>query len=169
RLGDGSRFGARIVYSRERKLLETGGGIVKALPHLGAEPFLVLSADVWMPYPLEALTDDLGDDFDCHLVLVANPSFHPDGDFLLNAELPRDGAAVRLVAGNAASYTFGNLSVVHPRLFAGCRAEPFPFADRFMAAFERGRARGELWSGPWFNVGTSQELESLRAHLDRLD
>lgn len=168
-IGDGSRFGTRIIYSREEELLETGGGIVKALPELGDTPFLVLSADVWMSYPLANLPRELGSDCDCHLVLVPNPSFHPGGDFLLNTPLPADGTSVPLVPGTSASYTYGNLSIVHPRLFAGRRLEPLRFADLFLAAFQRRRARGELWNGAWFNVGTRKDLEALRAHLDRVD
>lgn len=167
-LGDGSRFGARIVYSREEQLLETGGGIVNALEHLGDAPFLVLSADVWMPYPLARLPRELGRDCDCRLVLVPNPSYHPRGDFGLDQPLPDDGTPVLLRPGRSASYTYGNLAVVHPRLFRGRRVEPFPFSDLFFAAFERGRAQGELWSGPWFNVGTAAELRALREYLDRV-
>ncbi len=168
-IGDGSRFGTRIVYSREEELLETGGGIVKALPQLGDMPFLVLSADVWMSYPLADLPRELGPDCDCHLVLVPNPSFHPEGDFQLNAPLPADGTSTPLVPGTSASYTYGNLSIVHPRLFEGRRLEPLLFADLFLAAFQRRRARGALWNGDWFNVGTRGDLEALRAHLDRVD
>ena len=120
-VGDGSRFGTRIIYSREEELLETGGGILNALTELGDQPFLVLSADVWMSYPLTNLPRELGADCDCHLVLVPNPSFHPEGDFQLNAPLPADGTSVPLVPGTSARYTYGNLSVVHPRLFEGRR------------------------------------------------
>ncbi|MEE9254028.1 MAG: nucleotidyltransferase family protein [Pseudomonadales bacterium] len=165
-LGDGAELGASIIYSREKELLETGGAIVNALEHLGESPFLVLSADVWMPYPLSRLPRELDESCDCHLVLVPNPSFHPQGDFQLDAALPDDATTVPLVPGDAASYTFGNLSVVHPRLFQGRRPEPFPFAELFLTAFEHGRARGELWSGAWFNVGTVDELRALRTHLD---
>ena len=169
RLGDGSEFGAKLIYSREKELLETGGGIVNALNHLGDSPFLVLSADIWMPYPLAGLPWELGESCDCHLILVPNPVFHRQGDFQLDAALPDDGTARPLIRGGAASYTFGNLSVVHPRLFDGRRAEFFPYAELFLAAFERGRARGELWGGPWFNIGTMDDLRALRAHLDRVD
>ncbi|HEY6598064.1 MAG TPA: sugar phosphate nucleotidyltransferase, partial [Pseudomonadales bacterium] len=50
-LGDGAQFGVRIHYSRETTLLETGGGIVRALPSLGAGPFVILNGDVWTDYP----------------------------------------------------------------------------------------------------------------------
>jgi MurNAc alpha-1-phosphate uridylyltransferase len=169
RIGDGSRFGTRIIYSHEDELLETGGGILKALPALGDMPFLVLSSDIWMSYPLANLPRELGPDCDCHLVLVPNPAFHPGGDFQLNAALPTDGTSSSLVPGTSASYTYGNLSVVHPRLFEGRRLEAFLYADLFFAAFRHRRARGELWSGPWFNVGTQADLDGLRAHLDRVD
>ena len=58
-LGDGSRFGVRIVYSPEGEPLETGGGIFKALPLLGAEPFLVVNGDIFTDYAFAALREPL--------------------------------------------------------------------------------------------------------------
>lgn len=93
-LGDGSRWGVRIVYSPEATALETGGGIFRALPLLGPEPFLVVNGDVWTDLdfsPLALPTGRLA-----HLILVDNPPHHPRGDFLLAGGLVR--AAPALVA-----------------------------------------------------------------------
>jgi len=49
-LGDGSQFGAKIMYSAESTALETAGGIAHALPLLGDEPFIVVSADIYIPH-----------------------------------------------------------------------------------------------------------------------
>ncbi|HJT97017.1 MAG TPA: nucleotidyltransferase family protein, partial [Rhodanobacteraceae bacterium] len=90
-LGDGARWGVRLRYSYEGpEPLETGGGIRRALALLGAEPFIVVSADIVSDYDyakLPAQPDGLA-----HLVMVPNPDFHPRGDFFLDgARLNEDG------------------------------------------------------------------------------
>ena len=89
-LGDGSRFGLSIRYSPEREALETAGGIALALPLLGAEPFLVVNADIYSDCDFAALAGlDLQDHL-AHLVLVDNPPQHPRGDFALEAGRVRE-------------------------------------------------------------------------------
>src|SRR5579872_5443509 len=80
-LGHGERYGVSIQYSDEVEALESGGGIFKALPLLGDNPFLVLSCDVICHYSLKQLPTNM--DHLAHLVLVNNPDFHPRGDFCL--------------------------------------------------------------------------------------
>ncbi len=75
-LGDGSDFGVNLHYSVEPVALETGGGIIKALPLLGSAPFLVISADIFTDYPLSQLKPDVQPlQGLAHLVLVDNPSY----------------------------------------------------------------------------------------------
>src|SRR5215510_4197840 len=77
-LGDGSRLGAAIRYSAEGVALETGGGIAKALPLLGSAPFLAVNADIFCDFDFGAIAArSLGKDL-AHLVLVPNPSHHPE-------------------------------------------------------------------------------------------
>src|SRR5574340_13093 len=87
-LGDGTKYGARIVYSREREALETAGGIAQALPLLGGESFLVVNGDVFSDFDfgcLEVIKANLtAQGTLAHLVLVDNPPHHPLGDFCLN-------------------------------------------------------------------------------------
>jgi MurNAc alpha-1-phosphate uridylyltransferase len=81
-LGDGSRYQLNIHYSDERKaVLETGGGIFKALPFLKSDPFLVINGDIWTDFDLSLLPEKI--DSLAHLVLVKNPEHHPQGDFTL--------------------------------------------------------------------------------------
>ena len=74
-LGNGERYGVNIVYSEEKERLETGGGIVQALPLLGDEPFVVMSSDIITDFPLQNLlhySNSLA-----HLIMVPNPPYHP--------------------------------------------------------------------------------------------
>jgi len=155
-LGDGSRWGLSIRYSREGegKALETGGGILRALPLLGDEPFLVLNADVWSdvePSCLEIAAGDLA-----HLVMVQNPPHHPRGDFHL--------AAGRLQAQGEPRLTYSGIGVYSPALFAGSSPGAFPLGPLLREAMHAGRVGGQQHLGLWFDVGTPQRLvETERA------
>lgn len=151
-LGNGSRYGVRITYSHEPERLETGGGIVNALPLLGDEPFVVLSADVISDYNLNQLPA-LSHQW-AHLVLVPNPDFHNAGDFGLI-----DGC-VDVAA--SPKYTFGNISVLHPALFQGCELKRFPLREVFMKAIAAQKMTGEIYHGPWYNVGNPSQLAEVQ-------
>ena len=80
-LGDGSRWHLSIQYSIEPEPLETAGAILQALPLLGEQPFVLINGDVWTDYAIEKLKDYPLQSSCGHLVLVNNPSHHPEGDF----------------------------------------------------------------------------------------
>jgi MurNAc alpha-1-phosphate uridylyltransferase len=161
-LGDGSRWGTRIQYSPEAEALGTGGGICNALPLLGSQPFIVVNGDVWTDYDFACLR--LSGDRLAHLVLVANPSHHPMGDFSLMDGRVLDQGDVR--------WTFSGIGVYSPDLFRGCGADAFPLAPLLREAMADGRVSGELFTGRWIDVGTPErlgELEGvLNAHNQRL-
>lgn len=153
-VGDGSRYGAAVSYTEEGyPPLETGGGIHRALPLLGDSPFWVVNGDVFCDYPLAVRGLPAG--VLAHLVLVANPAQHPQGDFGL-----ADG---RVTDGGAARFTFAGLSVLHPALFAGCSAGRFPLAPLLRQAIARGAVTGEFYAGAWNDVGTPERLAALQA------
>ncbi|MBK1732997.1 N-acetylmuramate alpha-1-phosphate uridylyltransferase MurU [Thiococcus pfennigii] len=150
-VGDGARWGIRVRYSREERALETGGGIFQALPLVGPEPFLVVNGDIWTDLAfagLRTLAPRLA-----HLVLVANPSHHPRGDFVL-----RDG---QVVDDDGPRLTFSGIGVYHPDLFAGCRPGAFPLAPLLRQAMARGQVSGERLAGRWFDIGTPERLQAL--------
>lgn len=156
-LGDGSRLGVRIEYSPEPEPLETGGGISKALPLLGDQPFVLLNSDVWCDYPLAGLCQRplaLGG---AHLVLVENPAHHTEGDFSLTA-------AGKVSLQGQPAYTFSGISIVHPQLISAYpdRREHFPLKEVFAWAAGRGLLTGELYSGEWVDVGTPERLARVR-------
>jgi len=163
-LGDGSRYGTRLIYSREgnraEEALETLGGIVHALPLLGAAPFIAASSDIVTDFDYARLAEPLSSiargGADAHLVLVDNPPFHADGDMGLA------GGRIRMQRPHL---TYGNIGIFSPSLFDGLapgRARLFPWLFRLV---ELGRVSGEHFRGRWHNVGTPAELDALDAEL----
>ncbi len=153
-LGDGRDFGVNITYSIEETRLETGGGIVQALPLLGDQPFLVISSDIICDFPLQTLASRLS--HLAHLVLVDNPSFHPEGDFGLQQEMISMTATPRL--------TFANIGIYHPDFFKDIAVGHFPLNRLLFKAIENNEVSGEYFQGLWFNVGTQQDLSALHIH-----
>lgn len=155
-LGDGSTWGLNIQYSEESEPLETGGGIFKALPLLGNEPFLVLNGDVFTDFPLERLPEK--PEGDAHLVLVDTPDFKSAGDFEL-----KEG---RVECLQENSLTFSGISVLSPDLFKGCEHGAFRLAPLLQSAMQADRVTGEHYQGLWTDVGTIDRLNSLESYLD---
>ncbi len=153
RIGSGTRYGLAVVYSPEGEdILETGGGIQRALPLLGNDPFLVVNADVFTDMPLPTTVPD---DSDGHLVLVPTPAHKDQGDFdLVNG----------LVAnGETPSLTFSGVAVYRPEFFAACKPGRFPLAPMLRRAADESRLTGSIFDGAWEDVGTPQRLEELNA------
>jgi len=156
-LGDGSRHGVRLHYSDEGpEPLETGGGIFRALPLLGAGPFLVLNGDVWTDIDWSRMRDRLAPRDLAHLVLVPNPVHNQKGDFVLEGG--------RIVESAGERHTFSGVGVYRAELFEGCRDGVFKLAPLLRAAAREGRVSGEVHAGAWLDIGTPERL----AHLDEL-
>lgn len=156
-LGDGARFGLRISYSAEGEPLETGGGIFRALPLLGEEPFLVVNGDIWTDCDFASLRRPLAGL--AHLVLVDNPGHHQAGDFQLQG-----GQVSDAVAGQP-SLTYSGIAVLHPQLFADCAAGAFKLAPLLRQAMAAGRVSGERFAGRWVDVGTHGRLAEVERQL----
>lgn len=151
-IGDGRRFGLQVAYSPEYDhVLETGGGIHRALPLLGTAPFWVLNADVFTDFALPKI--DLPPDILGHLVLVPTPPHKTTGDFDL-----LDGKARR---SKSPSYTFSGLALYRPELFAAQTRGRFPLAPLLFEAANRSQLTAELYEGPWADVGTPDRLRTL--------
>jgi MurNAc alpha-1-phosphate uridylyltransferase len=153
-LGDGRRFGAALRYSPEAEALETAGGIAKALPLLGEEPFIVVNGDIFCDFDFSALMSrSLGKHL-AHLVLVANPPHHPEGDFAL------DG--IRVLDAGQPAWTFSGIGLYRPQLFEsikpGSRGQ---LATLLRAAMARARVSGEIHRGVWHDVGTPERFAAL--------
>lgn len=158
-LGDGSSYGVNIVYSPEPEgALETGGGILAALPLLGDEPFIVVNGDIWTDYPFAGMRLDPA--MLAHLVLVDNPAHNPDGDFRLDAGSVHDGSG-------SSGLTFSGIGVYSPDLFSGCKPGRFPLAPLLREAMKSDAVSGEHYRGRWFDIGTEQRLLQLDADLGK--
>lgn len=153
-LGDGSRLGVTILWSREGEPLETAGGIVRALPLLGAKPFAIVNADIWTDYPFVKLKTALAANDLAHLVLVPNPEHHTRGDFSLTSGRLHQQQ-------NAQRYTYSGIAVFHPQLFAGMSDGKAPLLPLLQKAIGLGRASGAVFDGDWVDVGTPERLAAL--------
>ena len=160
RLGDGGGYGLRLQYSRERERLETAGGIANALPLLGAEPFLLVNADVYCECDFGRLRDTALGERLAHLILVPNPPHRAAGDFSLRDGTVGDDASPR--------YTYAGLALVKPALVAPVkRGEKAPLGPLLREAAKRRQIGGELYEGLWQDVGTIERLAELEAQLKR--
>lgn len=166
-LGDGARLGVTIAWSDEGTPLETAGGIVKALHLLGDAPFLVTNGDVYAEYDygrLQAVLAAMAASIDrvAHLVLVANPSHHPEGDFVL-----ADGRVSPPPTHAAGRLTFSGIGCYRPELFAGIRpGDKARLAPLLIAAMNAGKVTGEYFQGRWEDVGTPARLQALNEELN---
>jgi len=154
RLGDGGAYDVAITYSDEGDTaLETAGGIVKALPLLGEDPFWVVNADVLCDYPFPAVTLP-GDDL-AHLVLVDNPDHKDTGDFVLEGNRVREDGETSL--------TYAGIGLYHPGFFAGEAAERKPLLPLLQKWIAADRLSGEHYKGEWHDIGTPERLKEWDA------
>ena len=159
RLGDGSSFGVTIRYSREPAgALETGGGIVQALPLLDSDPFLVVNADIWTDFDFRSLPGDFPG-LAC-LVLVDNPSHHPGGDFRLHRDRVHE-----LAADLGTALTFSGIGLYRRALFAEQKPGKYPLAPILHHAIAAGLVNGMHYTGTWTDVGTPARLRDLQQRL----
>ena len=162
--GNGKRCGASIEWSREATPLETAGAVVKALPLLGDEPFILINGDIWCDYPIENLAGraaQLTPQQSAHLVMVDNPPHHPAGDFAITngqLALPNNGGAL----------TFSGISVWRPQAFQSLpysSTAPLPLREVLLPLLSKGGVAGEYWQGQWCDIGTPERLAEINRKL----
>ena len=172
-LGDGARWGVRIEYSHEGAApLESGGGMLHALPLLGDAPFLAVNGDICTDFDFATLPR--APQGLAHLVLIDNPPFHPRGDFGIDANgalrpFPDSPGALRAL-------TFAGIGVYRPELLRGWRAAigDTPGAEAVPQRFSMvpllranmpERVGWQMHEGAWTDVGTPQRLAELDVRL----
>jgi MurNAc alpha-1-phosphate uridylyltransferase len=158
-----------LVFSEEDELLETGGGVKKALPELGPEPFFVVNGDVvwldgyqpalerlrtvWDPQAMDAL-----------LLLQPSPvaiGYEGPGDFVMDPS----GRLRRRREREVAPFTFAGLQILKPDLFAGTPDGAFSLNLIYDRAIEARRLYGLRHDGAWYHVGRPDDLVRAEAEL----
>jgi MurNAc alpha-1-phosphate uridylyltransferase len=161
----------RVEISDERALLlDTGGGVKKALPRLGPRPFLIHNADsVWIESVganLARLFDGWeGERMDCLLMLAPvsiSQGYQGRGDFALEA----DGRIRRRGEQEVVPFVFTGVSIAHPRLFEGSPEAPFSLNVLWSRSIAAGRAWGVRMEGVWMHVGTPEALAQAEQCLN---
>ncbi len=155
-VGNGAAFGLTVHYSHEPVLLETGGGVTKALPLLGDEPFWLLLGDIYTDFPFIQFPHRLGEDALIHMLLTPTPPFRQQGDFEWDGER---------LTGRGDSLVFCGLALIHPRLLDGCEPVPFSLSGLYFKAVAAGAVTGQLWQGFWTDIGSPEQLQELRERL----
>jgi len=160
-----------IVVSREEILLETGGGVVKALPLLGADPFYVINGDVlWTDGPRDTLLRlaQNWSDSEMDALLLMHPvvrarDYHGPGDFFLDPL----GRLLRRQPRQVAPFVFAGIQILHPRLFHDQPAGRFSLNVLYDRAAAAGRLYGIVHDGEWFHIGTPESLARISSELGR--
>ena len=161
----------RLCIEAER--LETGGGVVNALPLLGAEPFFVVNGDiVWRDGSRPTLEDlaSAWDDRRMDGLLLLHPvasalGYAGKGDFLLDG----DGRLVRRADGESAPFLFAGIQILHPRIFAGTPAGAFSLNLVYDRAIEAGMLFGMVHRGEWCHVGVPADIQTAEQFLARAE
>lgn len=159
----------QIQFSAEGKALETAGGIVKALPLLGTEPFALLSADIFSDFDYKRF-HTIGQQLTnmsrhAWCVMIPNPAHHQGGDFAcINGQL-------RLLDNqdystqSASNFTYSGLGLYHPRMFAGLPLQFEPLRTVLKRDAALGAIGAEIFDGIWEDVGTPERLAQLDLQL----
>ena len=165
-----TRKAPRIVISNERdKLLDTGGGVVKALAAIGSEPFIHVNSDtIWIdgvrpnlerlagafdPAPMDALL--------LLAPVAASIGYSGRGDFAMAA----DGRLKRRAERDVAPFVYAGAAVLRPELFRDAPAGAFPLTALFNRAEAQGRLHGLRLEGVWMHVGTPEAIAKAEAAI----
>ncbi len=161
----------RIVFSRENEILETGGGIRKALPLLGPKPFYAVNGKiVWLNGKVDALIRlaEAWDGAAMDGLLLLQPTvtavgYDGPGDFFID----QVGAIRRRREWEVAPFVYAGIQILHPRLFDGAPDGTFSLNLLYDRAIEAGRLAGLRHDGEWFHVSTPRHLAEVEARIAR--
>jgi N-acetyl-alpha-D-muramate 1-phosphate uridylyltransferase len=160
---------AIIVSDERQELLDSAGGIVKALPQIGSGPFYVLNADTfWVDgaRPNLVLLAEGWDDVRMDILLMIATKdqatgYDGRGDFHLSPE----GGLRRLGGGETSPYIYAGAAIIHPRIFAGSPAGKASLNRYFDEAIAADRLYGQRMDGLWLTVGTPAAIGEAEAAI----
>jgi MurNAc alpha-1-phosphate uridylyltransferase len=163
------RTDLEIIFSEEAEILETGGGIVQALPLLGSDPFFTVNAKIiWLNGKIDAL-ERLAAEWDearMDALLLLQPTvsavgYNGKGDFVMDQE----GRVRRRKEWQVAPLLYAGIQICHPRLFRDSPAGAFSTNILWDRAIEEDRLFGLRHDGEWYHVSTPQHLQDVERHL----
>lgn len=164
----------KIAISDERQqLLDTGGGVAKALPLLGPDPFLIHNSDsVWIEgvgSNLERMFSVWDPDTMDSLMLLASAAtslgYDGSGDFAMD----KDGRLSRRGERQMVPFVFTGVSIAHPRIFEGAPYGAFSMNRLWDRAIDNGRLFGIRLDGLWMHVGTPEALVEAERWIESED
>ena len=158
-----ARRAPKIIISDERSaLLDQGGGLKKALPILGAQPFFICNTDaIWIEGPmsnllrLRALWDPAKMDI---LLMVASTTTAVGVDWAGDFKMADDGRLSRRKEGEVVPFAYSGVGIIKPELIAAVKQDVFRLAPLFFEAAEKGRLYGMRLDGHWLHVGTMDAI-----------
>jgi MurNAc alpha-1-phosphate uridylyltransferase len=152
-LGNGARWGVEIHYSPEPPGgLETGGGIVQALPFLGNNPFITVNADIYTDFDFQQLRQIDSSQL-MHLVLVKNnTALSHYGDFGLTTDA--------LVINSKRDYTFAGIAYYHPQIFKNCQYGRYSVTPLIKKYVDEQKVTGSMHQGLWYDIGSLERLKA---------
>lgn len=155
-VGDGARFGLRVIYSPEGyPTLDTGGAIARALPLLDDAPFWAVNADIYTDFDFASGPVALLDGIEAAIGLTPNPDYRDGGDF----------SQVGDRAQNTGDHTqtFSGIACYSPAFFSGCDDGRFSVVPLLRTAADAGALGAFEVGSRWYDVGTPDRLAALRA------
>lgn len=167
-----NRTNPKILISDEREiLLDQGGGIGKALPLLGREPFFLCNTDAfWIEGPSQNLhrlaqawnpaTMDV-------LLLVAATAASIGVDWAGDFSMAGDGRLIRRAEREVAPFVYAGVGIIKPELFAAETREVYRLAPFFFEAAEKDRLFGLRLDGLWLHVGSPEAIEEAESTIAR--
>jgi len=161
-----------IMLSPEEDILDTGGGVLNALEHLGSNPFFALNSDtVWDEGPTSSLCR-LSAAWDAErmdAILLMQPAvsafgYDGKGDFHMDVE----GRLSRRGESDVAPFVFTGSQILDPALFKGLKPGRFSLNVVYDRALENGRLFGIRHDGAWYHVGTPESLAEVNRIFEQL-
>ena len=161
-LGNGKQFGLEILFSPEPEGgLETAGGIIRALPMLGDEPFWVINGDIFTTLDFSALPRELPAGIVAHLLLANNPPHNAQGDFAVQSGM------LQAATESTQTYTYTGMGLFSPQLFSDYQSGSGQFIrlrPLLDSGIENEQIAASIISAEWTDVGTPKRLAQLQEY-----
>lgn len=159
----------RIIFSHEEELLETGGGIKKALHHFGGAPFYIINGDALWDDPIDetalSALARLWDDEKMDILLLLQPVGAMSlGGAVGDYRILEDGRAVR-AKNKDGDYMFAGIRIAHPRIFGGAPDGAFSFLSLMDKAQDTGRLHAAAHRAGWYHISTPEDLAAVNDHF----